>query len=192
MVDGCTLRGIVYVVVDGCTLRGIVYVVVDGCTLHLCWWINYISLLCRLLFSYFFVNQQKSVNLKNKSCLQSHLLHGRLNFIRPLVILLLYFTSVKLSSFMMTCSKHVWYLVLNNPETNDNSLCYNYQSYIKKLLYNDEFWFFFHLKRERKTSFSWHNFDSWIEPQKCIRMQDFVSSFQKFYVRQLPDLPKKF
>jgi hypothetical protein len=63
-------------------------------------------------------------------------------------------TWVKLSSFMMTCSKHVWYLVLNNPETNDMSMW----QYIKSSYITMNSDLFLHLTNW-KTSFSWHNFD---------------------------------
>ena len=65
-----------------------------------------------------------------------------------------FFTSVKQSSCMMTCSKHVWYLVLNNPKKNSNRL-YMWELWViyKNLLYNDEFWFIFHLKKREKHHF---------------------------------------
>jgi hypothetical protein len=69
------------------------------------------------------------------------------------------------TSIMMTSSKNIWYLVLNNPETNDNSLWQLSVLYknLLKMMISD---LFFPWKRE-KTSFSWHNFDFGLNPRNA-------------------------
>ena len=56
------------------------------------------------------------------------------------------------TSIMMTSSKHIWYLVLNNPETNDNSLWQLSVLYknLLKMMISD---LFFPWKREKNIIF---------------------------------------
>jgi hypothetical protein len=83
------------------------------------------------------------------------------------------------TSIMMTSSKHSWYLVLKNPETNDNSLtiiitvCDNYQYYIKTSYIMMKSDLFFPWKREKNAIFIILTLD-WTP-----EMQDFVSNVPK-------------